>query len=68
MMYSAIKVIGTLYGRGIYNDTQSGAGDFPGAALFFLHTHIRANAQGAGRRPVGRPPRSGAQGAEIRKG
>ena len=38
MMYSAIMVIGTLYGRGIYNDTRGGAGDFPGAAPFF-YTH-----------------------------
>ena len=39
MMYSAITVIGTLYGRGIYNDTRGGAGDFPGAApFFFTHT------------------------------
>ena len=36
MMYSAIMVIGTLYGRGIYNDTRGGAGDFPGAAPFFF--------------------------------
>ena len=57
MMYSAIMVIGTLYGRGIYNDTRGGAGDFPGAAPFFLHTHIRAQTGwpatsigGAGRR------------------
>lgn len=50
MMYSAIMVIGTLYGRGIYNDTWGGAGDFPGAApFFFTHTHIRAKAQGADR-------------------
>jgi len=49
MMYSAIMVIGTLYGRGIYNDTRGGAGDFPGAAPFFLHTHIRTKAQGADR-------------------
>ena len=38
MMYSAIMVIGTLYGRGIYNGTRGGAGDFPGAAPFF-YTH-----------------------------
>ena len=49
MMYSAIMVIGTLYGRGIYNDTWGGAGDFPGAAPIFFHTHIRAKAQGADR-------------------
>lgn len=41
--------IGTLSGRRIYNDTRGGAGDFPGAAPFFLHTHIRAKAQGADR-------------------
>ena len=49
MMYSAIMVIGTLYGRGIYNDTRGGARDFPGAAPIFLHIHIRAKAQGADR-------------------
>jgi len=51
MMYSAIMVIGTLYGRGIYNDTRGGAGDFPGAAPFF-YTHTlerRRRAQGADR-------------------
>lgn len=49
MMYSAIMVIGTLYGRGIYNNNGGGAGANPGAAPFFLHTHIRAKAQGADR-------------------
>jgi len=49
MTYSAIMVIGTLYGRGIYKDTRGGAGDFPGAAhIFFTHTLERGRrAQGA---------------------
>lgn len=39
MMYSAIMVIGTLYGRGIYNNNGGGAGANPGAApIFFTHT------------------------------
>ena len=38
MMYSAIMVIGTLYGRGIYNDTRGGAGDSLAPPQFF-YTH-----------------------------
>ena len=48
MMYSAIMVIGTLYGRGIYNNNGGGA-RISLAPPHFFYTHIRAKAQGADR-------------------